>query len=265
VVKGGGDIGSGVAWRLCRSGFPVVVLEKNQPTVIRRKVSFAAAVYEGAVTVEGVTAQRVDLAHVRDVLDRGNIPVLVDPGAEAVAVLRAAVLVDAILAKRNTGTQIADAPLVVALGPGFSAGQDCHAVVETARGHTLGRVYWQGAALAHTGVPGEIMGISEERVLRAPAMGLFEPLAQIGDLVQAGQAVARVAGQPVAARIDGVVRGLLYGGLPATPGMKVGDVDPRGQVDYCFTISDKALAVAGGVLEAIISWLHGRAGEIARG
>lgn len=265
MIKGGGDMGSGVAWRLHRCGFPVVVLEKAQPTVIRRKVSFAAAVYEGAVTVEGVTARRSDLAEVPGELERGHIPVLVDPCGAAVAALRPAVLVDAILAKRNTGTRRTDAPLVVALGPGFSAGQDCHAVVETARGHTLGRVYWQGAALAHTGVPGEIMGVSEERVLRAPAAGSFEPLVQIGDRVSAGQAVAQVAGQVVAARSGGVVRGLLYAGLPVTPGMKVGDVDPRGERACCFTISDKALAVAGGVLEAIVSWLHGRAGETAEG
>lgn len=257
MIKGGGDIGSGAAWRLHRCGFPVVVLEKPAPTVIRRMVAFASAVYKDTVTVEGVTARKSDLAQVPGVLERGDIPVLVDPRGEVVASLRPAVLVDAILAKRNTGTRITDAPLVVALGPGFTAADDCHAVVETARGHTLGRVYWRGAALAHTGVPGVVGGASEERVLRAPAAGPFEPLAQIGDQVQAGQVVARVAGQVVAARIAGVVRGLLYGGLPVTPGMKVGDVDPRGERACCFTISDKALAVAGGVLEAIVSRLRG--------
>ena len=265
MIKGGGDIGSGVAWRLHRCGFPIVVLETSQPTVIRRAVAFAAAVYEGAVTVEGVVARRLDRVPERGQVGRGDIPVLVDPCGEVVAALRPAVVVDAILAKRNTGTRMADAPLVVALGPGFRAGHDCHAVVETARGHTLGRVYWRGAALAHTGVPGEIQGISEERVLRAPAAGVWEPRAQIGDLVQAGQPVAWVAGQAVPARIAGVVRGLLYPGLAVTPGMKVGDVDPRGERANCFTISDKALAVAGGVLEAVVSWLQRTAGMAGEG
>ena len=266
MVKGGGDLGSGVAWRLHRSGFPVAILEQPRPTVIRRAVAFAAAVYEGTVTVEGVTATRCALLdQAAETLAQGRIPVLVDPRGEAVAALRPAVLVDAILAKRNTGTRLADAPLVVALGPGFRAGHDCHAVVETARGHTLGRAYWQGAALAPTGIPGDIKGVSEARVLRAPAAGTWEPLVQIGDQVTAGQAVARVAGREVTASITGVVRGLLYAGLPVTPGMKVGDVDPRGERACCFTISEKALAVAGGVLEAVLSWLSGRAGITIQG
>ncbi len=260
VVKGGGDLGSGVAWRLRRCGFPVVILETPQPTVIRRAVSFAAAIYEGTTTVEGIAAQRAVPEEAGALLERGVIPVLVDPEGSSLATLRPAVLVDAILAKRNMGTRMEQAPLVVALGPGFWAGQDCHAVVETARGHLLGRVYWQGEALPNTGIPGSILGVSEERVLRAPAEGRFHMLAQIGDRVQAGQVVAQVDGQPVTARIGGILRGLLYEGLSVRAGMKVGDVDPRGERAHCFTISDKALAVAGGVLEAVVTWMGGGTG-----
>ncbi len=260
VVKGSGDLGSGVVWRLWRCGFPVIVLEQPRPTAIRRAVALASAVYEGTVTVEGLTARRAELEDVEPLLARGQVPVLVDPRAMSLATLRPAVLVDAILAKRNTGTGLTDAPLVVALGPGFCAGRDCHAVVETARGHTLGRVYWRGEALANSGVPGEVGGVGSQRVLRAPADGTFVPLAQIGDIVQAGQVLARVGEEPVTAQIPGVLRGLLQAGLPVTAGMKVGDVDPRGERSNCFIISDKALAVAGGVLEAILTWMHGVAG-----
>ncbi len=256
VVKGGGDLGSGVAWRLHRCGFRVVILEQPQPTVIRRAVAFASAVFEGEVTVEGVRGRRAALGEVEGLLAQGMVPVLVDPEARSLGVLQPAVLVDAIVAKRNTGTQITDAPLVIALGPGFCAGRDCHAVVETARGHFLGRVYWQGEALPNTGIPGEIAGVGEERVLRAPADGRFEALAEIGDRVEAGQVVARVQGEPVVTRIHGVLRGLLHPGLQVRAGQKVGDVDPRGERRFCFTISDKALSIAGGVLEAIGTWFR---------
>ncbi len=255
VVRGGGDLGSGVAWRLYRCGFPVVILEQAQPTVIRRAVSFASAVFEESCTVEGVTARRAALEMVPALLARREIPVLIDPAGACLEQLHPPVMVDAILAKRNTGTRITDAALVVALGPGFQAGQDCHAVVETARGPWLGRLYWQGSALPDTGVPGEIMGVGRERLVQAPAAGAFHPLVQIGDSVEAGQPVAQAGGQVVAARIGGVVRGLLREGLSVHQGMKVGDIDPRGERACCFLVSDKALAVAGGVLEAILSWL----------
>lgn len=250
-----------MAWRLRRCGFPVVILEQPRPTVIRRMVAFATAVYEGSITVEGVMARRAEPHEVPGLLAEEVIPVLVDPDGNALPRLRPAVLVDAILAKRATGTRITDAGLVVALGPGFCAGKDCHAVVETSRGHTLGRVYWHGEALPNTGVPGELGGAGEKRVVRAPAAGVLRPLAQIGDTVRAGQVVAQVGEEAVTAGIGGVLRGLLHGGLSVTPGMKVGDVDPRGERDYCFTISDKALTIAGGVLEAVVSWMHGRAGK----
>jgi len=257
VIKGGGDLGSGVAWRLYRCGLPVVILEQPHPTVIRRAVAFASALYEGEAAVEGITARQATPEQVPVLLEQGVIPVLADPQGQSLLTLRPAVLVDAIMAKRNTGTRIGDAPLVIALGPGFFAGRDCHAVVETARGHSLGRVYWHGETLAPTGVPGEVMGATEERVLRAPAAGTFRPLVRIGDMVRAGQEVARVDGEAIVARLEGVVRGILHSDLPVCAGMKVGDVDPRGDRSSCFTVSDKALAIAGGVLEAIWTWLNG--------
>jgi xanthine dehydrogenase accessory factor len=256
VVKGGGDLATGVAHRLHRVGMRVVITELSQPTVIRRPVAFASAVFEGEVTVEGVAARLVDdPAQVLACLNEGVIPVLVDPEAEVVQTLQPDAVVDATLAKRNLGTRITDAPIVVALGPGFTAGVDCHAVVETERGHFLGRVITQGQAAPNTGVPGAVLGHAEDRVVRAPCAGIFLGERRIGDRVEAGQPVARVDGEPVVARISGVLRGLLADGLPVHAGMKVGDVDPRGVVEHCFTISDKARAVGGGVLEAIL-WLR---------
>lgn len=253
VVKGGGDIGTGSAWRLHRCGFRVLVTETAQPTVIRRAVAFASAVYEGATTVDGVTARLVvDDPGMVAAWAVGEVPVLVDPQAAVTGRLMPDALVDAILGKRNTGTHMADAPVVVALGPGFAAGEDCHAVVETNRGHYLGRVILAGSAEPNTGVPGTVGGESARRVLRAPSEGTFRGARGIGDLVEAGDVVAYVGDQRVCSRLDGVVRGLLRDGLPVRPHMKVGDIDPRGVVEHCFSISDKALAVAGGVLEALL-------------
>ncbi|CEP67520.1 Selenium-dependent molybdenum hydroxylase system protein, YqeB family [Moorella glycerini] len=253
VIKGAGDLASGVAHRLHQAGFPVIMTEIARPTVIRRAVAFAEAVYTGAITVEGVTARLV--AGPEEALTKalqGEIAVLVDPPAGVITALQPQIVVDAILAKTNLGTSIDLAPIVIALGPGFTAGRDAHAVVETRRGHYLGRVIWQGAALANTGIPGEVMGYTEERVLRAPANGIFKGCKAIGDPVTAGETVAMVDGVPIPARISGVLRGILHDELEVTRGMKVGDIDPRGERDYCFTISDKARAIAGGVLEAIL-------------
>jgi xanthine dehydrogenase accessory factor len=253
VIKGGGDLGTGVAWRLHRCGFRVLVTETAQPTVIRRAVAFASAVYEGAVTVDEVTAQLVeDDGGITTVWEAGEVPVMVDPEATAIQRLQPDAVVDAILAKRNLGTRIIDAAIVVALGPGFTAGEDCHAVVETNRGHNLGRVILEGSAEPNTGVPGTIGGEGARRVLRAPAEGVFRAERAIGDLVQAGEAVAYVDDAPVRPQLDGVVRGILQDGLRVSTGAKVGDVDPRGVVAHCFSISDKALAIGGGVVEAIL-------------
>jgi xanthine dehydrogenase accessory factor len=252
VVKGGGDLGTGVVYRLRRAGLRVLVTELASPLVIRRRVALAAAVYQGVVQVEDMTGRRVqDEGEIFAAWQEGEVPVLVDPRAEVASRLRPRVLVDAIMAKRNTGTRIADAPIVIALGPGFVAGRDAHAVIETQRGHYLGRALYQGQAAPNTGQPGATEGVSARRVLRAPADGRFEAQRQIGERVQAGQVVARVGDAPVCAAIDGVLRGLLADGLHARAGLKVGDVDPRGVVEHCFCISDKALAVGGGALEAV--------------
>ena len=253
LIKGAGDLATGVAFRLHRAGMRVVMTEIPQPTAIRRAVAFAEAVYEGTHTVEGITARRVEgLGEIQAAWERGEIPVVVDPKARIRELLKPDVVIDAIIAKRNTGTRITDAPVVIALGPGFTAGVDCHAVIETNRGHYLGRVILKGSAQPNTGVPGEIGGESEKRVIRSPADGVFNALRTIGDFVEEGEVVAQVNGEPVRARLKGVLRGILHPGLSVRKGMKVGDVDPRGVREHCFTISDKSLAVAGGVLEAIL-------------
>jgi xanthine dehydrogenase accessory factor len=257
VVKGGGDLATGVAYRLHRVGMKVVITELDQPTVIRRAVAFASAVFEGEVTVEGVTARRAEgAAQALALRPEGIVPVLVDPGASVVGELKPTVVVDAIIAKRNTGTKITDAPVVVALGPGFTAGLDAHAVIETNRGHDLGRVILAGQAAPDTGIPGPVMGYASERVVRTPGEGLFRGVKAIGDTVEAGDVVAHAGDQPVLAPISGVLRGLLADGLLVKEGMKVGDVDPRGVREHCFTISDKARALGGSVLEAILYWLR---------
>lgn len=253
LIRGAGDIATGVALRLRRSGMQVVLTDIPRPTAIRRTVAFSEAIRRGCCAVEDVTARRArDAAQALSLLADGVVPVLVDPGAACRALLHPDALVDAILAKRNLGTAITDAPIVVGVGPGFTAGRDCHAVVETMRGHTLGRVIYTGGALPNTDIPGLIGGFAGERVLRAPADGVFTGTRRIGDLVEAGDTVGYVAGEPMRCTIGGVLRGLLADGVTAAHGMKAGDVDPRGDPDYCFTSSDKALAVGGGVLEAIL-------------
>ncbi len=254
LIRGGGDLASGVAYRLHRAGFPVLITEIETPLAVRRTVAFAEAVYQGEVRIEGITARRViTVSEVLASWTRGEIPVKVDPQARIREMMDFTVVVDAIMAKRNTGTRLTDAPLVVALGPGFVAGVDCHAVVETARGHYLGRVYRSGTALPNTGTPGAVLGHERDRVLRAPCAGHVQARVAIGERVHQGQIVAEVAGMPVYAPFDGVLRGLVHPRVSAHAGMKIGDVDPRGIPDHCFTISEKSLAIGGGVLEAILS------------
>ena len=259
LLKGAGDLGTGVAWRLHRAGFPVIVTELAQPRVVRRTVAFASAVYDGAITVEGVTARRaVSFDDARQLLDAGIVPVLVDPETRARESFAPQILIDAVMAKRNTGTRITDAPFVLALGPGFTPGVDCHAVIETRRRHNLGRVLWNRAAESNTGVPGEIGGKGAERVLRAPCDGTLKQRLEIGDWVARGDVIARVANADVLAPFDGILRGLVHDGLIVQAGMKIGDVDPRADRAMCFTISDKALAIGGGALEAVLSWMAQR-------
>lgn len=253
VIRGAGDIATGIALRLWRAGIRVVMTDLPQPTAIRRTVAFSEAVVHGEAAVEGVTARRADSpAQALELLKSGVVPVLADPEGSCVPALRPGAVVDAILAKRNLGTRMDMAPVVVAVGPGFTAGEDCHAVVETMRGHYLGRVLYNGAALPNTNIPGLIGGYAGERVLRAPADGVFQGARQIGDLVRAGDTAGYVNGVPMLCTIDGVLRGLMADGVPVKKGLKSGDVDPRCAPEHCLCASDKALAVGGGVLEALL-------------
>ena len=258
VIRGGGDIATGIALRLYRSGMAVVICEIPAPTSIRRTVCFSEAVRLGVATVEGVKARRCVPEEVPDLLKRGEVPVVVDPAGSCIRAMAPDAVVDAILAKRNLGTTREMAPAVVAAGPGFTAGVDCHAVVETMRGHYLGRVIYDGSALPDTAVPGLIGGFAGERVLRAPADGLFQGARSIGDQVKQGDVAGYVDGVPMVCTIGGVLRGLLADGVAVRRGMKSGDVDPRCAREHCFCASDKALAVGGGVLEAILH-LHSMA------
>ena len=254
VIRGAGDLASGIALRLWRSRIRVVMTELPRPTAIRRTVCFSQAVFHGEVQVEEVPARRAGTPEeALAVLAAGAIPVLADPEARCLEALHPDGLVDAILAKKNLGTRITDAPAVVAAGPGFTAGVDCHAVVETMRGHDLGRVIWKGSATPTTGLPGLIGGFAGERVLRAPADGVFHQLLDIGAQVKMGDAAAEVGGVPMLCTLDGVLRGILADGIPVRKGMKAGDVDPRNQAENCRRASDKALAVGGGVLEALLA------------
>ena len=254
LIRGGGDLASGVAWRLHRAGFRVAITEIPQPLAVRRLVSFAEAVYRGEFSVEGVTAVRAEsTAQALDQLEAGCIPVLVDPGAGCADELQPAVIVDARMLKRYPGESLPKAELVIGLGPGFTAGVNCHAVIETNRGHSMGRVYWQGSAQPDTGVPERVALHQNERVLRAPCDGLLRGLAEIGALLKNGQPIADIAGQVVTAPFDGVLRGLLHPGLVVHAGLKIADVDPRGDPAYCTHISDKSLAVGGGLLEAVLT------------
>ena len=261
VIRGAGDIASGIALRLYRAGMQVVMCDLAAPTSIRRTVCFSEAIRLGETRVEGVRGVLcADAASARAAVAAGNVAVLVDPEAASVRELAPDVLVDAILAKRNLGTTRDMAPIVIGVGPGFTAREDCDAAVETMRGHYLGRVYYEGSPIPNTAVPGLIGGYAGERVMRAPADGVFEPCMEIGAQVTAGDVCATVAGEPMCATIDGVVRGLLQAGVPVHKGMKCGDVDPRCHPEYIDSSSDKALAVGGGVLEAILA-LSGLAAE----
>jgi len=261
VVRGAGDLATGVINRLVRAGFRVAALETGQPSAIRRTVCLSEAMYQGQAEVEGIRAIRTGsleelqaaLAHFGPA---GPVPLLEDPGCTVLAQLRPLALVDAIIAKRNLGTRIGMAEVVVALGPGFEAGVDADAVVETNRGHDLGRVLLRGRAEPNTGTPGLVGGFGRERVLHAPVAGVVQNLRRIGDQVRAGEPVLAYIGSEgrveQAAAIDGMLRGLIRPGYRAHAGLKVADVDPRGRREHCFSVSDKALAIAGGVLEALL-------------
>lgn len=253
LIRGAGDIATGIATRLHRCGYRIAMTDLRQPTSIRRTICFSESILDGSAVVEDITARFAKGPKWAEaIMDDGEVAVLADPEGACLEALKPDVVVDAILAKRNLGTRITDAPVVVAVGPGFTAGTDCHAVVETMRGHTLGRVYYAGSALPNTGVPGSIGGFTLERILRAPCDGVFRGVKHIGDTVEAGEICAYVGDEPMKASIRGILRGLLPDGLTVYAGMKSGDVDPRCAIEHCYTVSDKALAVGGGVLEAIL-------------
>lgn len=253
LIRGAGDLASGIALRLHHAHMKIVMTDLPRPSAIRRTVCFSQAILFGSMRVEDVTAQRAESPEeALRITAAGDIAVLADPQAACIAALKPDAVVDAILAKRNLGTRITDAPCVVGVGPGFTAGTDCHAAVETMRGHYLGRVITDGSPLPNTNIPGLIGGFAGERVLRAPADGVFHQLLEIGAQVRAGDIAGEVEGVPMLCHIDGILRGILADGTPVFKGMKAGDVDPRGERKYCDTVSDKALAVGGGVLQAIL-------------
>ncbi len=255
LIRGAGEMASGVAHRLYRSHFKICLLEIRHPLAVRRGVSFCEAVYEGEKEVEGVRAKLIPgPKEISSVWKEGGIPVLVDAeGKETRKYLKPDVVIDAILAKHNLGTETNDAPFVMGLGPGFTVRKDVHVVIETNRGHNLGRVIYKGSAEPDTGIPGEIGGFTVERLLRTMKSGIFSPQKSIGDRVSKGSVVAVVDDYPIIAMVSGIVRGLLREGITAKKGMKVGDIDPRGKRELSFSISEKARAIGGGVLEAILS------------
>ena len=299
ICRGAGDLATGIIHRLHRAGHRVIALETDYPAAIRRQVSFCEAVYDGSAAVEGVTARLVpaladaetdtetysgindtpaahiasekwDSSVIKAVLEAGEVPLLIDPKGESIELLRPDVVVDAIIAKKNLGTTINMAPLVIGIGPGFTAGQDVHLVIESMRGHNLARIITDGMAQPNTGVPGNIAGFTSERVIHAPAAGYIHDVRKIGDIVQKGDEIARIYPDkgsydnklseyvPVNATITGIIRGLIREGYYFKEGFKIADIDPReGELSNCFTISDKARSIAGSVLEAVSAFEHG--------
>lgn len=254
LIRGGGDLASGIAIRLVRAGLRVVITELPQPLVVRRWVSFAEAVYEGEWTVEGVTGKLITAPdQVETVLRDDNIPVIVDPDLRNLNLLQPDILIDARMRKQAPEAALEQADLVIGLGPGFKAGQNCHAAVETNRGHQLGRVYWEGSPEPDTGIPGEVRGYRQERVLRAPVQGVLKNSREIGDLVQEGEIITSVGDRPVSAPFAGALRGLLRSGTTVHSGMKIGDLDPRGKPEYARIVSDKSRCLGGAVLEALLT------------
>lgn len=252
LIRGAGDLATGIASRLYGAGHQILMTEIQVPLTVRRTVALSRAVYEKRARVEemeGFLAE--DGQSAQAILERGDIAVMVDPEMECRSWFAPDVIVDAILAKKNLGTEITDAPFVIGGGPGFTAGKDCNCVVETKRGHTLGNIIWQGSAIPNTGVPGNVGGYTVERLIRASADGVMEPKVQIGEYAEKGQIVALTGGVPVYAQMSGIVRGMLQEGVHVWKNLKIGDIDARTEVSHCYTISDKARAIGGGVLEAV--------------
>jgi len=254
LVRGAGDIATGTIQKFIRAGFQVLATEINQPSAIRRYVSLCEAVYEGSWTVEDITAVRVDsVSEAREVMKSGKVAILADPNCECLKEIQPIAVIDAILAKKNMGTNRFMAPITIALGPGFRAGVDVDVVIETMRGHNLGKLIVQDTALPNTGIPGEIGGVGKDRVLHAPYNGILHSRKEISDYVEQGEVIAEIDDHPVTATIDGILRGLIRDGSPVTVGFKIADIDPReAEKVNCFTISDKARCIGGSALEAVL-------------
>jgi xanthine dehydrogenase accessory factor len=258
LIRGTGEMATGVAHRLASCHFKVCMTETANPQAVRREVAFSETIFDHEKKVEGVTAKKIDSPHhILQVWSERKIPILIDPEAKVKDFMKPAVIIDATLAKKNLGTKMTDAPLVIGLGPGFHAGKDVHLVIETNRGHDLGRIIVNEEAEPNTGIPGAIGGYAEERVIRAPKDGNFRALKKIGEGVRPNEKVGMVGNAAVRSRIAGVIRGLLRDGTQVWKGMKLGDVDPRGIKAHCHTISDKARTISGGVLQAILETFNG--------
>lgn len=264
IVRGGGDIASGTIMKLYQCGFPVLIIEIAHPSAIRRNVAFSEAIYQGTQTIEGVTCYYAkDSDEALQYLSEGKLTICVDPEGSLINLFHPIAVVDGILAKKNLGTNRNMAPITIALGPGFNAGVDVDAVIETMRGHSLGRVIYEGAALPNTGIPGAIAGISKERVIHSPSEGILRNVHSITDIVKKGEVIAIIENGSehieVTATIDGLLRGLIRDGYPVTKGFKIADIDPRAnEYNNCFTISDKARCIAGGVVEALLHLIKER-------
>ena len=254
LIWGGGDLASGVALRLYHAGLHLLIIEQEQPVVVRRTVAFAQAVYDHQTQIEEVVGRLVAGAEaVEACWAVGEIPVLVDPQLHILDEQRPVALIDARMRKRNVENDLRMADLIIGLGPGFTVGKNCHAAIETNRGHFLGRVYWEGSPQPATGIPGQVEAYTKERVLRAPRSGIVRTSSAIGERVKSGDEILTVDGQAVKVPFDGLIRGLIQDGLPVHQGMKVGDVDPRPERYRCWTVSEKGLAIGGGVLEALLT------------
>lgn len=253
LIRGAGEMASGIAVRLFNSGFKVFMSEIEKPSCIRRKVSFSEAVYDGKMEVEGIKAVLAQTPKEAELLsEEGAISVLIDPGLDCLTHIKPYGLVDATLAKKNMGIDMMMAPKVIGVGPGFYAGADCHVVIESMRGHDLGRLIYKGTAEKNTGIPGDIVGFTRQRVVYAPVEGIITLINDIGDIVEEGQTIAKIGDCSVTAPIAGALRGIIRDGYHVKLGMKIGDIDPRGARGNCFTVSDKARALGGSVLEALL-------------
>ena len=255
AIRGAGDLASGIALRLWRCGYRVILSELPVPLCIRRTIAFSSAVFDGSAKVENAEGILIhSTSEVEDIWKENKLPVIVDETAEQILSLHPDVLIDARIIKTwRDDTHLTDAALVIGLGPGFTAGKNAHCVIETNRGHNLGRVFWSGSAEPNTGVPGTIKGEGIRRVVKAPCAGVFEPTVEIGDSVEEGDLIARINGTEIRAQLTGIVRGIIYPGITVQEKLKIMDIDPRGKREHCFTVSDKATTLGGGVLEAILT------------